>query len=63
MGEDGNHWHVYVNGSSWGMVMGRNTSEIVRGLEPGEHQIEVYLSLESHEELEDGDGVTITIVE
>jgi hypothetical protein len=60
---EGNHWHIYVDGSSWGMVMGENTDDIVRGLEPGEHEISVYLSIETHEELEDGDAVTIMVEE
>lgn len=63
VGEDGVHWHVYVDGTSWGMVMGQNLTQVLRGLEPGAHQIEVYLSIETHEELEDGDAVTITVVE
>jgi hypothetical protein len=63
VGESGNHWHIYVDGSSWGMVMGSNTDEVLRGLEPGTHEIAVYLSIETHEELEVGDSVRITIEE
>jgi hypothetical protein len=63
LGEDGNHWHVYVNGESWGMVMGANYTEVLRGLTPGQHQISVYLSNAAHEDLEDGDAVTITVTE
>ena len=25
LGEEGNHWHVYVDGTSWGMVVGDRT--------------------------------------
>ena len=63
VGESGNHWHIYVDDHSWGMIMGRNTDEVLRGLEPGFHEIAVYLSIETHEELEDGDSVRITIEE
>jgi hypothetical protein len=60
---EGNHWHIYVDGSSWGMVMGENTDDTLRGLETGEHEISVYLSIDTHEELEDGDTVTIVVEE
>jgi hypothetical protein len=60
---EGNHWHIYVDGSSWGMVMGENTDDTLRGLEPGVHEISVYLSIDTHEELEDGDAVTIVVEE
>lgn len=63
LGEEGNHWHVYVDGSSWGMVMGANTDEVLTGIEPGEHELSVYLSIGSHEELEEGDSITITVEE
>lgn len=60
---EGNHWHIYVDGSSWGMVMGENTDDTLRGLELGEHEISVYLSIDTHEELKDGDAVTIVVEE
>lgn len=60
---DGSHWHVYVDGASHGMVTGHDFDQALRGLEPGEHTIEVYLALGTHEELEQGDSVTITIQE
>lgn len=63
LGEDGNHWHVYVNDENWGMVMGANYSEVLRGLTPGEHEISVYLSIGTHEELADGDAITIVVTE
>lgn len=62
-GEDGNHWHVYVDGASWGMVMGGNVDQPLTGLEPGEHEISVFMSIETHEEMEDGDAITITVTE
>ena len=60
---DGNHWHIYVDGTSWGMVMGENTDDTLRGLEAGEHEIGVHLSIDTHEELEDGDTITILVEE
>ncbi len=61
LGADGDHWHVYVDDVSYGMVMGGNTDQALPGLEPGEHEISVYLSLGTHEEYEDGDSVTIIV--
>jgi hypothetical protein len=61
LGENDNHWHVYVDGTSWGMVMGGNTSESLRGLELGEHQIEVYIAGGDHIEFEDGSSIHITV--
>ncbi len=63
LGEDGNHWHVYVDGVSYGMVMGGNTDQALPGLEPGEHEISVFMSIGSHEEYEDGNSVTIMVEE
>lgn len=59
----GNHWHIYVDGASWGMVMGENTDQPLTGLEPGEHEIAVFLSIDTHEEYEEGDHVVITVKE
>ena len=61
--EEGYHWHVYVDGESWGMVMGGNKDRPLTGLEPGEHMIEVFLSIPSHEELDNGDSIMITVTE
>lgn len=63
LGEDERHWELYVDGASWGSVEGGNQDEVVRGLEPGEHEITVYLSLGSHEQLEDGSTRHITVTE
>jgi len=61
--QEGYHWHVYVDGKSWGMVMGGNTDQPLNGMEPGEHEISVFLSIPTHEEYQDGDSVTITVGE
>ncbi len=58
-----NHWHIYVDGTSWGMVIGEDTSQVLQGLEPGEHRVEVYLSIDMHRELIEGDAITINISE
>ena len=61
LGEDGSHWNVYVDGEEWAEIEGGDTTYALRGLEPGEHEISVFLSLGTHEQLEDGDSVTIVI--
>lgn len=61
--DDGSHWHVYVDGTSWGMVIGGDTSYVLHGVEPGEHVVETYLALGTHEELEQGDTINITVEE
>ena len=63
LGDEGNHWHVYVDDVSYGMVMGGSTSQALRGLEPGEHEISVYLSNGGHEELMEGDSILIKVME
>lgn len=63
LGEDGNHWHVYVDDVSWGMVVGGNTDQPLTGLEPGAHEVSAYLSIGTHEEMMDGDSVTIVVEE
>lgn len=57
----GNHWHVYVDGMTMGMIIGSDYNYALRGVELGEHQISVFLSPESHEELEDGAFVDIVV--
>ena len=61
LGENDNHWHVYVDGASWGMVMGGNTSQALNGVEPGEHLIEAYIAGGDHIEFEDGSSIHITV--
>lgn len=61
IGEGDRHWHVYIDGTTWGMIMSQSTSFAVHGVDPGEHEVAVYLSIETHEELEDGDVITVTV--
>ena len=61
LGEGDNHWHVYVDGMSWKMILGDDTDMALHGLGPGMHTVEVHLSTGAHEELEDGDSIMITI--
>ena len=63
LGVDGSHWHVYVDGTSFGMVMGGNTDQPLPGLESGEHEISVFLAIGTHEEYQDGDSVTVVVEE
>ena len=63
LGENGNHWHVYVDDDSYGMVMGQNSDHALPGLEPGEYKISVFMSIDSHEEYEEGDSVMIVVEE
>ena len=63
MSQEGKHWHVYVDGQSWGMVTGGNMDQPLTGLGSGEHEIAVYLSIDTHEELADGDSITIVVSE
>ena len=60
---EGNHWHLYVDGSTLSMIADGSMKSVVHGLEPGEHKIDVYLGLPTHEELEEGASATITITE
>ena len=43
--------------------MGGRTTQALRGLEPGEHEISVYLSNGGHEELMEGDAILIEVKE
>ena len=63
LNEGGSHWHVYVDGVSYGVVTGVTTTQVLRNLEPGDHEITAHLALGSHEELEDGAVIQITIEE
>jgi hypothetical protein len=56
---EGAHWHLYVDEEVYSQVVGGGTKEVIHGLEPGEHTIEVYLGLPTHEEFEDGASITI----
>jgi hypothetical protein len=61
IGENGNHWHIFLDGNPI-MVMGGNTF-VLQNLSAGGHDIEVYLSNGQHENLEQGDKVSITVEE
>lgn len=61
LGEDGSHWHVYVDGTSFGMVVGGNTDQPLNGVDPGEHEVSVYLANGDHEEFEEGDSITVVV--
>jgi hypothetical protein len=63
LNDDGSHWHIYVNGSSYSMVTGETYSWVVRGLEPGEHEIMAHLALGTHQDLEEGAMIHVTITE
>ncbi len=60
---EGNHWHLYVDGSVLSMISDGTTKSVIHALEPGEHLIEAYLGLPTHEELEEGASATITVSE
>lgn len=61
IGEDGNHWHIYYDGTPIMVIGGK--AFVMQNLSPGEHEIEVYLSLGTHEDLENGDKISITVTE
>ena len=63
VGVEGSHWHVYVDGASWGMVMGGNLSQSLNGVEPGEHLIATYLAGGDHIEFQDGASIHVTVEE
>ncbi len=58
LGEQGRHWHLYVNGAEQGMSQGNSPVLQARDLRPGENTFEVVLSNELHQEL----NATATIV-
>lgn len=62
LGEEGTHWHVYVDGASPRMIMGTITETMLRDLEPGRHEVSVYLAVGSHMELEEGATVAVDVV-
>ena len=63
LGENGSHWHGYVNGESFGMVVGGTLSQVLSGLEAGQHEVSAYLANGDHEEFEEGAMVTIMVHE
>jgi hypothetical protein len=59
LGEEGHHWHVYVNGQEQGMSQGNSPALQARDLQPGENIIEAVLSNELHQELNATDKITV----
>ena len=62
LGEEGRHWHLYVNGKNQGMSQGNSPALQARDLLPGENMIEVVLSNQLHQELDATDKVTVQVV-
>jgi hypothetical protein len=59
LGEEGHHWHLYVNGKEQGMSQGNAPALQARDLQPGDNLIEVTLSNELHQELDTVDTITV----
>jgi len=59
--QDSKHWHLYVDGQSPRLIMGKSKTVSLHNLEHGQYQISVYLAVGSHTELEDGAMVTINV--
>ena len=59
LGEEGHHWHLYVNGKEQGMSQGNAPALQARDLQPGDNVIEVTLSNELHQELNTTDMITV----
>ncbi len=59
LGEEGRHWHLYVNGKEQGMSQGNSPALQARDLQPGENTFEVTLSNELHQELDATDKITV----
>ena len=59
LGEEGHHWHLYVNGKEQGMSQGNAPALQARDLQPGDNLIEVTLSNELHQELNTTDMIAV----
>ena len=59
LGEEGHHWHLYVNGKEQGMSQGNSPALQARDLQPGENIIEVVLSNDLHQELNATDMIAV----
>ena len=59
LGEQGHHWHLYVNGAEQGMSQGSSPAVQARDLRPGENTIEVVLSNDLHQELNATDTIDV----
>jgi hypothetical protein len=63
LGENGNHWHLYVNDRAPQMIMGDISQATLRDLPPGQYTLNAYLSVGTHADLAQGAGITITVVD
>ena len=63
LGDEGQHWHLYVDDQPGRMIMGKINDAVLRDLEPGQHEISAYLSNGSHQDLEEGAAVTIMVAD
>jgi hypothetical protein len=61
LGQDGNHWHISVDGEPWIMIEDDSLKQVLRGLAAGEHKIEVFLADGEHRDLEQGDAVRVVV--
>ena len=61
LGHAGNHWHISVDGEPWSMIIDDRLNEVLYGLAPGEHLIEVRLADGEHRDLEEGDAVVVAV--
>ena len=59
LGEEGHHWHLYVNGAEQGMSQGNSPALQARDLRPGENTIEAVLSNDLHQELNATDMIVV----
>lgn len=57
-----NHWHLHVDGQLTQMILS-GTEAVIPSLDPGQHQIAIYLALEHHQELEVGDSIDVMVNE
>lgn len=57
----GCHWHVSVDREPWSMIMDDRLNEVLYGLAPGEHRIEVRLADGEHRDLEEGDEIIVFV--
>jgi hypothetical protein len=59
LGEEGHHWHLYVNGKEQGMSQGNSPALQARDLQPGDNIIEAVLSNDLHQELNATDMIAV----
>jgi hypothetical protein len=61
LGQNGNHWHISVDGEPWIMIEDQSLKQVLRDLPPGEHTIEVLMADGEHHDLEQGDAVRVVV--